>query len=158
MSATAAAPSVRKGRAFRSAHIVAVIAWLIGLWTTTEFIGGLGVGTGWTIVISLAIQVILTRIETQVWAGKANPWAWGAFSIDIAINAGGIWPYTQNFWSTPTGNMLNDIAFRSTGYAISNMSIEFGIVISLAAIISGIITIIFSAVIAYAPEGIWNAG
>jgi hypothetical protein len=54
--------------------------------------------------------------------------------------------------------MLNDIAFRSTGYAISNMSIEFGIVISLAAIISGIITIIFSAVIAYAPEGIWNAG
>jgi hypothetical protein len=143
-------------RGISMAWIVGFIVWCVGLWTTTEFLSNLGVPEGSDLMFGAVIQIGLTRLETLVWSGRATMWVWLAFAFDLLMNAGGIWPYTKQFWSTATGAMINDVTVGAFGYTLQAITINAGITVNVGGLVSGIVTFALAALIAYAPEGIWN--
>jgi hypothetical protein len=158
MSAAAGTATRKRSAGGLFTWTAAAVVWFIGVWTTTSFLNGMGVASGSDLVFGLIIQIGLTRLESAVWAGKASKWTWGAFGFDIFLNAGGIWPYTRNFWNTQTGAMFNDITLGAFGYTLQNIIIDIGITINMGQVVAGLITIALAILIAYSPEGILTSG
>lgn len=123
--------------------IVALIIWLAGVYTTMLFLAGLlpelDAMRHW--MIAVVIQLVLTIAQSEFWSGRRGLVATIAVVVDMAVNAGGLWPLLRNIDMTPTWRLLES--------AMLVPSDASGAVV-LA------VTIGVSLFIAAAPERIWR--
>lgn len=91
-------------------RVLAVVAWLVGAATTYLGIQGMS-GAPWTIALAFATvtQLLLTWAERAMWRGKPSGVAALALLMDVALNAGGVYPYVRRAGDTPVGLMLSDV-------------------------------------------------
>jgi hypothetical protein len=132
----------------------ALVTWGFSVWATMSFCDTLGVAEESLLGVAIVTQIILTTLETQVWAGRATPWHWWAFIVDLFINMGGIWPWTKMVWSTPVGFMINDFTTGATGYTLQGVTLNVGVAINFGWLFAFLVTGIIGSLMAFAPEGI----
>lgn len=91
-------------------RVLAVVGWLVGAAATYLGVQGMS-GAPWTIALTFAIvtQLLLTWAERAMWRGKPSGVAALALLLDVALNAGGVYPYIRRAGETPVGVMLADV-------------------------------------------------
>lgn len=120
---------------------VAIGAWCFGLWATHENISRGGLQEEYVLIVAFAIQAILTKMESGVWRGNYNIPGIVSLFIDSWLNFGFLYPALQN---------LNQ--WDSYQQAV----IAFGFPDNPPTLLLGILAMAIGAVIAIAPEYIWE--
>lgn len=123
-------------------RIAAVIVWLVGVGSTYLGIKVFTAGAPWWLPASAALiaQLVLTFGERGVWRGRPSFAGLGALAIDVALNAGGIFPYMFRLGETPPAQMV--ITVFGGGRQVAPLSAM------IAAIVLGFL-------IAALPEDLW---
>lgn len=122
---------------------VAVLAWVVAWWTTTEFLTPITEGANWTPLAALILQAIFTGSESAIWAGKGRWYNWLMLAIDVITNIGGLYFYMTRLDKTDSW-----AAFQQ------GLSAPPGGVEPLTALI---ISVIAGVLLAAAPEMLWKS-
>lgn len=124
-------------------RIAAVIVWLFGVASTwlgmRVFLDGAPVWLPW--VVAFLAQFVLTFGEKAIWRGRPSVAGLMALAIDVALNAGGLFPYALKLGETPPAQMI--VAVFGGDRQIAPRSAM------IAAIVIGFL-------IAAAPEDLWS--
>lgn len=123
-------------------RIAAIIVWLFGVLSTylgiKVFLAG---APQWLpAVVAVIAQLVLTFGERPIWRGRPSFAGLGALAIDVALNAGGIFPYMFRLGETPPAQMV--ITVFGGGRQVAPLSAM------IAAIVLGFL-------IAALPEDLW---
>lgn len=91
----------------------AIVVWLIGAWTTRQFIletdFGAALGGVAATVGTLVVQWILTLMERRVWMKDKNGIGpMFALVLDTLLNAAGLLPFVRGIGSTSVWAMLQE--------------------------------------------------
>lgn len=123
-------------------RIAAVIVWLFGVVSTwlglSVFLDGAPAWLPWAVAV--IAQFVLTFGESAIWRGRPSVAGLMALAIDVALNAGGIFPYMFKLGETPPAQMV--ITVFGGGRQVAPVSAM------IAAIVLGFL-------IAALPEDLW---
>lgn len=124
-------------------RFIAVFAWLVGAAATWLGLTSFLPGAPWwmPLVVAVATQGFLTVAQRAIWRGHPSMVSFAALLIDVALNAGGIFPYAQRVGETPTAKMIIT-TFGGSG--------------QVGAITAMIVAVGLGFLIAAAPEELWN--
>ncbi len=128
--------------------LAAIVAWLIGCFTTALFIGK-AIGGAWLLAAALAFvaQGLLTLAERPlfrlIWGrgGRFTLLAMLSIGIDALLNAAGVYPFVSKLAATDLGAMLVEV---------------FKVQPAVDPISAFVIAVVIGIVLAGAPEGLWE--
>jgi hypothetical protein len=97
--------------------IIAVIIWIAGAAASYAGIMAMlkDVPVWLGVIIAVVTQLVLTFVERPALAGRANLASIGALLMDVALNAGGLFPALRNVGETPTAQMLISVFHLEPG-------------------------------------------
>lgn len=133
-------------------RIAAVIAWLLGCFTTYLFIARAAPDVSWLVsaAIAAAAQWLLTIAERPLWrfllrrrGGRLVALGVVVTLLDGLLNAGGIYPYMGRLAQTDVGVMLSELL--RVEQAMSSTS-AFLLAFAIGLVVAGL------------PEYLWEAG
>jgi hypothetical protein len=90
---------------------VAVIIWIAGAAASYAGISAMlqDIPVWLGIIVAVVTQLVLTFVERPALAGQFNVASIGALLLDVALNAGGLYPALRNVGETPTATMLMSV-------------------------------------------------
>lgn len=123
--------------------ILGAAAWVLGAVATWQgLIAFLPGAPAWLpFVVAVATQGFLTLAQRAIWRGHPSLVGIAALLIDVALNAGGIFPYALRVGETPTARMIIAV---------------FGGARQVAPITAMIVATVLGILIAVAPEELWS--
>ncbi len=139
-------------RSLDTNRIAAIVAWLLGTFTTYLFIARAMPGASWFIGAALAAtaQWLLTIAERPLWrflmrrrGGRMVALGLVVTLVDGLLNAGGIYPYMGRLAQTDVGLMLTEVLGVKS--AMTSTS-AFSLALALGLVVAGL------------PEYLWEAG
>jgi hypothetical protein len=148
----------------------AVLVWLFGAWLSARA-GAQMAGyeiTGWAsppiqlVLVAMGAQWLLTRGQSPFWRwhlhNRAVPAhvttiAIGSLTIDMLINAGGVWPLVQGLGSTDAWKFVSAIAH---GEAVSPLVLTAPVITGPSVLTRAALALFIGAVIAGFSEYFWN--
>ena len=141
--------NVRQTRVPRisATRIVSVGSWLVGAAITWLGLAVFMSTAPWWLPVLIAggAQLFLTLAQRAIWRGHPSFVSFVALAIDVALNAGGIFPYAQQIGQTPTAQMIITVAGANAKTAQQ-----------ITPITAMIVAIALGLLIAAAPEELWN--
>ena len=138
-----AKPSARQRMPVSINKSIGVVAWLAGAAATWLGLATFMPGAAWwlPVIVAVRVQLFLTLAQRAIWRGHPSFVGFGALIIDVALNAGGIFPYAMRVGETPTAQMVIAVAGGSR---------------QIAPVTAMIVAIILGLLIAAAPEELWS--
>lgn len=123
--------------------IAAIVVWIAGAVSTWLCARAMLADAPWWLTIAAAsiAQFVLTFAERAIWRGRPTGAGLAALAIDVALNAGGLFPYALKLGETPPAQMIISV---------------FGGSRQLAPLSAMIAAIIVGFIIAAAPEELWS--
>ena len=121
--------------------LAAVAVWGVACITTNQFLAPLidDVVTRWAVTI--ALQLVLTVVESEFWQGQRGQVSGAAVAIDTLINAAGLYPFVGSLGATNVWTMISE----ATGAAAD--------VGTIAAVV---ISLFLGYILAATPERVWR--
>jgi hypothetical protein len=91
--------------------IIAVIIWIAGAAASYAGIAAMlqDIPVWLGALIAVVTQLVLTFVERPALAGRFDIASIGALLLDVALNAGGLFPALRNVGETPTAQMLMSV-------------------------------------------------
>jgi hypothetical protein len=91
--------------------IIAVIIWIAGAAASYSGIAAMlqDIPVWLGALIAVVTQLVLTFVERPALAGRFDIASIGALLLDVALNAGGLFPALRNVGETPTAQMLMSV-------------------------------------------------
>lgn len=141
----------RGRRTLDTYRLAAVVAWLLGTFTTYLFIARAGIAsTVLAVVLAAAAQWLLTMAERPLWrfllrrrGGRFVALGLVVTLIDGLINAGGVYPYMGRLAQTNVGIMLSEVL--NVQQAMTPTA-AFLLALAIGLVVAGL------------PEYLWEAG
>jgi hypothetical protein len=123
--------------------IAAIIFWIAGAVSTWLAAKAFLIDAPWWLPVASALiaQFVLTFAERAIWRGRPSGAGLAALGLDVALNAGGLFPNALKLGETPPAQMVIAV------FGGSRQVTPLGAMI--AAIIIGFL-------IAAAPEDLWS--
>jgi len=123
-------------------RIGAAVVWLIGAVMTYNFFAQTSdLGTGWLLLLTIGVQIVLTLAQSPVWHGRGSLISYTAIAVDALINFGGVMYFVANIDQAGSTQALMSVFGVSGGWPMP---------------LKAVLAAFLSAVVAGLPEYLWR--